>query len=179
MKLILTKTSVEVGGALADLAINLTQTNSDIAITSDATHVIYDDTNAGILNKIEINQATLIDVLAASGNVTEHIMYLKVTDTIVNTTVPVDIPKRTFRLGAIKNFGEWFPSDSEIWTENPGTGVLFSTNAFASNALSEYLTGEEMDIIRLLDDVNYSILNEEEKTALIDGGGWDVLPPSA
>lgn len=170
MKLNLTNTSVQVGGALHTFALNLDLTNSEVVKASDGTNVFYDDTNASVSNKIPMDQATLLLILANSGEMTEHIMYIQATDTIAGTPVSVGLPRREFLLGSIKDFLQWYGQNSEVWTEDPGTGVLFSTNVFAENAPDEYLKGSEMEIIRQLDTINYFILNETEKDALIVSG---------
>ncbi len=174
MKLILPKTETEVGGNLHTLALNLVLNNSDVTRTPNETTTTYDDTDAGVSSKIPMDQATLLDVLTYGGEMTEHIMYIQATDTIAGTSVSSSLPRHTFLLGAVKDYGEWFGQDSEVWTEDPGTGVLFSTNVFAENAFDEYLKGSEMEIIRQLDTINYFILNETEKDALT-ASGWNKV----
>jgi len=177
MKLKLTQGSIRVGdGAfnqvLYDLAINLTISKSGITKVSDATFATYDDTNAIPANKIAMDQATLFLVLANGGEMTEHLMYIQATDTIAGTSVPVGLPRREYFGPVVKTFQQWFEQNSLVWTQNPGTGVLIAGNPFSSNDITEYLTGEQLKIIYDLDTINYSILNETEKDALIVSG-WD------
>ena len=72
-------------------------------------------------------------------------------------------------------FLEWFLPGAELWTEDASTGIMFYTNPAAGLASpADYLTGSQMEIIRQLDTINYSILSTTDAD-VITATGWTKI----
>jgi len=173
-------TSAQNGGNLYALIDDLTNLNSQVTRIRDNGSLVIDDTEADGFQKLNTDQVQLLEILAETGELEEHLMGIHGNNTLANTLVPVGLPIRTNALGDVKVFKDWFLPGSELWTEDAGTGIAFLTNPAAGlSAPSDYLTGSQMEIIRQLDVVNYSILTVDELTALTASGwtkvDWEAL----
>ncbi len=172
MKITIPTNQITSGQPLQDFYDNLIKINSQLSVYTDNGNVIIDDSNATI--KAVINEAELLDILEAGGEVEEHLMSIRATSTINTTLVPSGLPFSKFITGGARQFFEWFMPGSEAWTEDGSNGIMFRTNPLAGLVGKEgYLKGSEMKIIKDLDPA-YTILTNAE-TDLVMETGWTQL----
>lgn len=155
------------GGNLYALIDDLTNTNSAVSNTPQGTNVILDDGKAN--NKIGMDQALLLSILAEGGEIEHELMAIKMPTSLGTTTVPDGVPYRDNVIGGARKFSEWFFWGAEVWIDNTNNQIVFYSNPLGAIAdKSQYLKGSEMELIRQLDTVNISILNLEEARAEVE-----------
>lgn len=172
MKLTIPKIEILSGGALEALVNDLGNTNSEFTNVTEGDNQIISDTNASPANKISMDQTTLLTILGVGGEMEEHLMALRVDDAFGGLPISDGLPRQKNAIGQIKKFVDWFIEGSELWLENAGMGIVFYSNPAGGLAgISDYLTGSQMDTVRLLDDVDYSIMSTADADA-ITAVGW-------
>jgi hypothetical protein len=173
MKITLAVDSAKNGGNLYTLVDDLTNLNSQVAKSQENDILTIDDTNATLEQKIPMDQATLLSILAEpNGEISEHLMAIRATNVLAGTLVPAGLPIRQFADGSVVTFIQWFLPGAELWDEDGGNDIIFYTNPAAGlAAITDFLTGSQMEIIRQLDTINYSILSTEDAD-VITATGW-------
>ena len=167
--------SAKSGGNLYTLVDDLTNLNSEVSKTRDNGNLIINDNAASSEQKIIIDQATLLSILAEGGEVTEYLMGIRMPSTFSATDVPAGLPWRVNVLGTTRRFRDWFLDGAEVWIKVGGDEFLFYTNPAAGLASpSEYLTGSQMEIIRQLNTVTITILTVSEVQTLV-ASGWNKV----
>lgn len=173
MKLTIPTSQILSGQPLQSFYDDLIKINSQLDVQTDNGNVIINDANATV--KIIIDEADLLDILTANGEVEEHLMSIHATDTIKQTEVSDTLPHYKFADGTTKKFIEWFVFGSEAWVEDGAPdGIMFRSNPLAGLVgPSGYLTGSQMKIIKDLDPA-YSILTNAEADVII-AGNWTKI----
>lgn len=174
MKLIIPTVEILSGGDpdIQTLVNDLGNTNSDFTNTTVGDNQIITDTLASPSNKINMDQETLLKILAVNGDMEEHLMAIRVDDAFAVLDVTDGLPRRKNVIGQIRKFVDWFIEGSEVWRENVGTGIIFMSNPAGGLAgISDYLKGSEMEIIRLLNTDDYSIMSRADAD-VITNVGW-------
>lgn len=173
MKLTIPTSQILSGQPLQSFYDDLIKVNSQLLVQTDNGNVIINDSNATV--KIVIDEAGLLDILAAGGEVEEHLMSIHATDAIKQTEVPNTLPHYKFADGTTKKFIEWFVFDSEAWVEDGAPdGIMFRSNPLAGLVgPSGYLTGSQMKIIKDLNPANEILTNAEAD--VITSGSWTKI----
>lgn len=176
MKLFISTTAVKTGGVLHDLGKDLAIAYSRVLkepLEGNPDIQLIDDTDAPESQKLKIDQAQLLEILAdPNGEMTEHIMGIRVPNSFATQPVPDGLPIQKNALGEIRLIKDWFLPGSVIWQEDGGSEFIFYTNPAGGLAsVADYLTGKQMEIIRQLDVDNHFILSVEE-VAVIVASGW-------
>lgn len=173
MKIIVDVDSAKNGGNLYTLVDDLTNLNSQVVKTQSNDILTIDDTDVVPDQKIVMDQATLLSILAEpNGEMTEHLMAIRATNVLAGTLVPAGLPIRQFADGTVVTFIQWFLPGAELWDEDGGNDIIFYTNPAAGLASpADYLTGSQMEIIRQLDIIDYSILSTVDAD-VITATGW-------
>lgn len=173
MKLRIPTNQITSGQTLQSFYDDLIKVNSGLIVQTDNGNVIINDDNATV--KMIINEAELLAILAADGEVEEHLMSIQATAAINITLVPSELPASKFITGGARQFFEWFMPGAEAWTEDEDNGIIFRTNPLAGLVnKTGYLKGSEMKTIKDLDPEKYSILTNAEADA-ITKNGWTPL----
>lgn len=173
MKLTIPTSEILSGQPLQAFYDDLIKINSELSVQTDNGNVIINDNNATV--KIVIDEAELLNVLSAGGEVEEHLMSIHATDAIKQTEVPDTLPHYKFADGSIKKFIEWFVFGSEAWVEDGAPdGIMFRSNPLAGLVgPSGYLTGSQMKIIKDLNGSNEILTNAEAD--VITAGNWTKI----
>ena len=173
MKIFFPVESAEQGGNLYPMIDDLSNLNSEVSKTRDNGVLTIDDTNTSESQKLAMDQANLLLILAESGGeMTEYIMGIRVPNTFAVQDVPVGLPKRKNVLGEIRKIKDWYVDGAEVWREDGGNEFIFYTNPFGGlSSIADYLTGSEMEIIRQVNVSTHTILSVEE-VAVIVATGW-------
>lgn len=174
MKITIPNSSILVGGNLETWYLNTTRVNNTLSITPNNGDMIINDANTSF--KIILNQAELLAILAEGGEVEEAVFGIRCPNTLANQSVPVSLPYHTNILGDVDLFKNWFGEGSEVWREDAGDEFIFYNNPIGRNAaLSDYLKGSQIEIIRQLDGVNITILAVAEVAAVVSSGWTKVI----
>ena len=162
-------------GPLYSLVDNLNNQNSEISMTRDESgdNLIIDDSAASSGQKLEIDEATILSILAESGDIEGYLFGIKAPLTSANIDVPVGVPLRTNKVGDVKNFKDWFLPSSEVW-KNTGSGKLIYYNNPDPSG-HENLLASEAELIRQIDTNNYSFMTVAEVQAEVALVGWVKL----
>jgi hypothetical protein len=173
MKITIPTNQITSGQPLQSFYDDLIKVNSQLLVQTVNGNVVINDSSATV--KVVINEDDLLSILAAGGEVEEHLMSIQATATINTTLVPSELPFSKFITGGARQFFQWFMPGSEAWTENAGNGIMFRSNPLAGLVGKEgYLKGSEMKVIKDLDSENYSIKTNAEADA-ITATGWTKL----
>lgn len=160
---------VEIGGALFDFYYNKCMIRSDVVKETT-------DTTATAIDNFDLSITDVADILAEGGEVSEYLMAVRAPIALLDTDVPVGLPKRTTLDGTAtevpKQFKNWFVPGAEIWKKDDDTEIIFYTNPFAANE-NQYLTGSEISIINAISPsvTILTITDAEIETAT----GWEKL----
>ena len=161
--------SAQNGGNLYILVDDLTNLNSEVTRTRDNDNLILDDANASAAQKIQMDEATILSVLAESGDSEGYLFAVRVPISVSNTAVPVGVPLRTNIVGDVKVFKDWFLPDSEVWLKDDNSELIFYTDP--NPPANVLLKASEAELIRQIDTVNYSFLTTEEASTEV-ASGW-------
>ena len=174
MKITIPADSAKNGGALYTLVDDVTNLNSQVSRERINTSLILNDNAASI--KLEMDQSTLLTILAEGGELEENLMAIKVPISFASAEVPAGVPYRENVIGQPRTFDEWFLYGAEVWIDLTNGFFLFNTNPLGSvGQSSQYLKGSEMEIIRQLDTVNISILNLTEAQTEVNDPAKDYI----
>lgn len=174
MKLIIPTVAILNGGdpVIQTLVNDLGNTNSGFTNVKEGLNQIISDTTASPANKISMDQETLLKILDVGGDMEEHLMAIRVDNTWAALPITDGLPRRKNAKGQIRNFVDWFIEGSELWLQDVGTGIIFMSNPAGGLAgISDYLKGSEMEIIRLLNTDDYSIMSRADAD-VITNVGW-------
>jgi len=165
--------SAKNGGDLYTLIDDLTNLNSQVSKTRINGDLIVNDAGAETEQKIEIDQATFLSILAETGEVEEYLAGIRMPASFATIDIPAGLPFRTNVLGGVRTFTEWFLDGAEVWIKGDNTEFIFYTNP-APSVNQNGLTGSQMEIIRQLDTVNISIMTVAEVQAEV-ASGWNKV----
>ena len=122
MKIFIPVESAEQGGNLYPLIDDLSNLNLEVSKTRDNGVLTVDDTDSRESQKLQMDQATLLTILAETGGeMTEYIMGIRVPNTFAVQDVPNGLPRRKNVLGEIRKIKDWFVDGAEVWRED-GSG---------------------------------------------------------
>ena len=145
------------------------------------TDFVLDDSNANPLQKLVIDEANILLILAQSGGEIEDYLFgIKQPSSSANLDVPVGVPSRAFILNNInpspqniKNFGQWFASNADVWLNSVTNEILYFNQPNPSDSI--ILKASEAELIRQIDTGTYSFLTVAEVQALILDTNWVKL----
>ena len=166
--------SAKNGGALYILVDDLSNLNSEVSKTRDNGTLIIDDSSASPDQKLEIDEATILSILAETGGDIEGYLFgIKQPSSSANLDVPTGVPSRLFILGAVKMFSQWFASNADVWLNSVTNEILYFNQPNPSDSI--ILKASESELIRQIDTLNYSFLTVAEVQALIVNTDWVKL----
>ncbi len=163
------------GGSLYPLVDDLTNLNSEVSNTRDESgdNLIIDDTGASSEQKLEIDEANILAILAVGGEIENYLFGIRQPSASATLDVPVGVPSRLFILGAVKMFSQWFASNASVWLNNVTDEIIYYNQPNPSDAI--ILTASESEIIRQIDTGTYSFLTVAEVQAIIVDTDWVKL----
>jgi hypothetical protein len=165
--------SAKNGGALYILVDDLSNLNSEVSKTRDNGILIIDDVNASPDQRLVIDEATILSILAETGDIEGYLFGIKQPSASATIDVPVGVPARTFILGAVKNFSQWFANNADVWLNNVTNEILYFNQPNPSDSI--ILKASEAELIRQIDTGTYSFLTVAEVEALIVNTDWVKL----
>lgn len=172
-KITITVDSAKNGGPLYVLIDDLTNLNSQVSRVRDNGNLIIDDTQASVEQKLEIDEATILSILAEGGEIEGYLIGIKQPSSSALIDVPVGVPSREFILGAVKNFSQWFANNADVWINNTSNEIIYYTSPNPSDGL--ILKASEAEIIRQIDTLNYSFLTIAEVQIEVALPNWVKL----
>ena len=161
------------GGALYTLVDDLTNLNSQVSRIRDNGNLIIDDSGAEPEQKIQIDEAVLLSILDNGGNTEDYLFGIRQPSASANIDVPVGVPSRLFKLGEVKTFARWFAENAELWLNTVTDEIIYYNSPNPSDGL--ILTSSESELIRQIDDQNYSFMTVAEVQAEVAGPNWTKL----
>ena len=165
--------AAEQGGAVYPLVDDLTNLNSQVTRIRDNGNLIVEDDLASPGQKLKPEESTILSILAEGGETENYLFGIKQPSASSTLDVPVGVPSRTFILGAVKNFSQWFAGNADVWRNNVTNEIVYYNSPNPSDGL--ILTASESELIRQLDTVNYSFLTIEEVETLVALPNWNKL----
>ncbi len=172
-KITVPQETAEVGGNLFDVVYNGSILNSEVANTLENGNRIIDDTNASAGQKLVIEEATILEILTEGGEIENYLFGIRQPSASATVDVPVGVPLRTFILGDVRNFSEWFANNADVWLNDTTNEIIYYNNPNPSGG--PILKASEAEIIRQIDTVNYSFLTVAEVQAEVAGPNWTKL----
>ena len=167
------KESAEVGGNLFDLVYNGSVLNSEVKDIIAGTNRIIDDTSASPSQKLVIDEAGILEILAEGGDIENYLFGIRQPSASATLDVPVGVPLRLFILGDVRNFSEWFSNNADVWLNEVTDEIIYYNNPNPSGG--PILTASEAEIIRQIDPVNYSFLTVAEVQTIVLDPNWVKL----
>ena len=163
------------GGSLYTLVDDLTNLNSEVSNTRDESgdNLIIDDSGASSEQKLEIDEANILAILAAGGEIENYLFGIRQPSASASIDVPVGVPSRLFILGAVKNFSQWFASNADVWLNEVTDEIIYYNSPNPSDGL--ILKASECEIIRQIDTGTYSFLTVAEVQTIILDPNWTKL----
>ena len=163
------------GGTLYPLVDDLTNLNSEVSNTRDENgdNLIIDDSGASSEQKLEIDEANILAILAVDGEIENYLFGIRQPSASASLDVPVGVPSRTFILGEIKTFARWYASNADVWLNTVTDEIIYYNSPNPSDGV--ILTASECEIIRQLDTGTYSFLTVAEVQAEVAGPNWAKL----
>ena len=163
------------GGTLYTLVDDLTNLNSEVSNTRDESgdNLIIDDIGASSEQKLEIDEANILAILASGGEIENYLFGIRQPSASATLDVPVGVPSRLFILGAVKDFSQWFASNADVWLNDTTDEIIYYNSPNPSDSL--ILKASEAEIIRQIDTGTYSFLTVAEVQAIIVDTDWVKL----
>ncbi len=166
--------SAKNGGALYTLVDDLSNLNSEVSKTRDNGNLIIDDSPANAEQKLVIDEATILSILAEGGEIEDYLFGIRAPLSSANTIVPVGLPIRTNISGIPRDFQDWFvPQSAEVWKNTVLGEFIYYNNPNPSGLPN--LLASEAEIIRQLNTNTFSFLTVAEVQALILDTDWVKL----
>ena len=163
-------------GPLYQLVDNLNNQNSEVSIgrSEDSLDVIIDDSSASSEQKLVIDEANILAILAENGEIEDYVFGIRAPLSSANTIVPVGIPIRTNISGVPRDFQDWFvPQSAEVWKNTVLGEFIYHNNPNPSGL--PYLLASEADIIRQLDPDTFSFMTLAELETEVALPNWTKL----
>lgn len=170
------------GGALYPLVDDLTNLNSEVSNTRDESgdNLIIDDSNASSEQKLVIDEANILAILAAGGEIENYLFGIRQPSASAGIKVPEEVPMREFILYSkspvaanLKTFGQWFDNNASLWLNEVTDEIIYYNQPNPSNSI--ILTASESDIIRRIDELNYSFMTVSEVQSEVENPDWVKL----
>jgi hypothetical protein len=161
--------AVEIGGSLNTFYFDKAMLRSDVVKTNDGETATAED-------NFDLTIGEVGSILAAGGEVLEHLMAVRAPIVFFTQLVPIDLPNSQKYDGSgdltNRSFSDWFNTGAEIWIKDDKTEMLFYTNPFAGNS-SSYLKGSEVSIINdISGSVQIKTITEAEAITVT---GWTKI----
>ena len=163
------KEAAEVGGNLFDLVYNGSVLNSEVADIIAGTNRIIDDTNASPSQKLIIDEAGILEILAEGGKIEDYLFGIKQPSSSVSLDVPEGVPLRLFKGGGVRNFLQWFANNAQTWINNVTDEIMYYTDPNPSGV--SILKASEAKIIKDIDPINYTFYTIAEVQEIVKPGG--------
>ena len=162
-------------GPLYQLVDNLNNQNSEVSIgrSIDGLDSIIDDSDASAEQKMIIDEVTILDILAENGQIENYLFGIRQPSASATTDIPVGVPSRTFILGAVKNFSQWFASNADVWSNNVTDEIIYFNSPNPSDSV--ILTASESELIRQLDPDTFSFMTVDEVLTEVALPNWIKL----
>ena len=174
------KETAEVGGNLFDLVYNGSVLNSEVADIIAGTNRIIDDTNASPSQKLVIDEAGILDILAEGGDIENYLFGIRQPSASASLKVPEGVPLREFILyntdpvaANLRNFSQWYSNNADVWLNEVSDEIIYYNNPNPSGG--PILKASEADIIRNIDTDNYSFLTVAEVQTIVLDPNWVKL----
>ena len=168
-KIIIPAATAEVGGTLFDVVYNGSILNSEVANTLENGNRIIDDTNASPGQKLVIEEATILEILAEGGEIENYLFGIRQPSASASIDVPEGVPLRLFILEDVRNFSEWFSNNADVWLNTVLSEIIYYNNPNPSGG--PILKASEAEIIRQIDTNTFSFHTVAEVQAIVRPGG--------
>lgn len=173
-KIIVPVESAENGGPLYTFVDDLSNLNSEVSKKREGDNLIIDDSGASSEQKLELDEATILSILAEGGDVEGYVFGIKAPLSSSNVDVPVGLPIRANVNNETRTFKDWFvPQSAEIWKNTVTSEFIYYNNPNPSGL--PYLLASEAELIRQIDTDNYSFMTVAEVAIEVALPNWVKL----
>lgn len=172
-KIIIPAKKAEVDGALFTLVYNGAVLKTDVKNTLENGKRIIDDSNASPDQKLVIDEAQILEILAEGGEIENYLFGIKAPLSSSNIDVPEGIPLRLNIVDEVRNFKNWFSNNAGVWKNTTTGELIYYNNPNPSGG--PILKASEAEIIRQLDTNTYSFLTVAEVQEEVEDPDWVKL----
>lgn len=172
-KIIIPAATAEVGGALFDLVYNGAVLKTDVKNKLENGKRIIDDSNASPDQKLVIDEAQILEILAEGGEIENYLFGIKAPLSSSNIDVPEGVSLRLNIVDEVRNFKNWFSNNAGVWKNTTTGELIYYNNPNPSGG--PILKASEAEIIRQLDTNMFSFLTVAEVQAEVADSDWVKL----
>lgn len=160
--------------AIYKLVDDLTNLNSQATKHAEGDNLIIEfPTNIKDENKFKGDESVILSILAEGGEIEDYLFAIKQPNASSTTDVPEGVPSRLFRLGAVRNFSQWFGGNAEVWVNDTTNEFMYYNLPNPSDAI--ILKASESELIRQLDTNTFSFHTVAEVKVFEQDPNWVKL----